>query len=218
MRSLRSQIVRPLLGIAEHVAPRLAGRAAFELFCRTPGRRWRSVRVRETLVSTGAFMNEARYHYLTSAYGSVICHEFRPASGGVGIATVLVLHGWGSRTEHMRSFVEVLRGRGLRVLALDLPGHGASGGRSLNMTKAVAAVKAVEEWFAPISTIIGHSFGGAVAVNALAGSIRGIEPVRASRLVLISAPNSMEPLFESVARRLGLGPRTRRAFFMKWGA
>lgn len=213
MHSLHLRTIRHLFGIAEHVAPRLAGRAAFALFCRTPDPERTSLRAREALEAARPFMEDARRHHLTSGYGSFICHEFRPAYGGTGLAAVLVIHGWGSRTEHLRPIVEALRGRGLRVLALDLPGHGQSSGRTLNMAKAVAAVKAVEEWFAPISTIVGHSLGGAVAVNALAGSVRGVNPVRAHRLVLIATPNSMRPLFETTAWQLGLGPRTRQAFF-----
>ena len=38
MASFGVKVIRSVFGIAEHVAPRLVGRAAFELFCRTPAR------------------------------------------------------------------------------------------------------------------------------------------------------------------------------------
>jgi pimeloyl-ACP methyl ester carboxylesterase len=212
MHSFRLQLVRGFFGIAEHVAPRLAGRLAFALFCRTSRPERTSPKARAAIDAAGDFMMGARCHRLTNAHGSFVCHEFRPPSGGAGRGTVLVLHGWASRTEHMRFIIEALLAHGLRVLALDFPGHGASPGRRLNMAVAVEAVKTVEEWFAPFTAILGHSFGGAVAVNAAAGSIRGIAPVETRRLALIAAPDAMEPVFRSFARHCRLGKRTYEGF------
>ena len=67
------------------------------------------------------------------------------------------------------------------------------------------------EWFGPFAAVVGHSFGGAVAVNAVAGSIPGIPPLAASKLVLIAAPSSMPRLFQDFGRHLNLGPRTQSA-------
>ena len=36
MAPFAHKVIRTLFGAGEHVAPALAGRAAFELFCRTP--------------------------------------------------------------------------------------------------------------------------------------------------------------------------------------
>ncbi|WP_246248977.1 alpha/beta hydrolase [Chelativorans alearense] len=213
MISFPLQLVRGLFAIAEPVAPRLTGRAAFALFCRTPNPRRASQRAREALRAAGPFMMEARRHWLTSDYGHFVCHEFRPHAGGRGWSTALVVHGWGSRSEHMRAIIEELRGRGMRVVALDMPGHGASAGRRLNMAMAVAAVKTAELWLGPFSVMIGHSLGGAVIVNAAVGSIEGIAPVAAERLVTIAAPNAMQHVFDGFARHCGLGRRTREAFY-----
>src|SRR5690606_34741823 len=136
------------------------------------------------------FMAEARHHRLQTPYGCAVAHDFRPAQGRRS-PSVLVLHGWGSRTEHMRPIIEALPAQGFRVIALDLPGHGASPGRRLNLAIAVAAVRSASDWFGPFASIVGHSFGGAVAVNAVAGSIRGMAPVEARRIVLISTPSSV---------------------------
>ena len=111
----------------------------------------------------------------------------------------------------MRTIIETLRQEGFRVLSVDLPGHGSSAGRRLNLASAVVAVRAVADWFGPFAAIVGHSFGGAVAVNAAAGSIHGVAPVVTQRLVLISAPSSMPALFVDFGRFLGLGARTQVA-------
>ena len=79
------------------------------------------------------------------------------------------------------------------------------------MVSAVRAASVVAEWFGPFAAVVGHSFGGAVAFNAVAGSIDGIAPVAASKLVLIAAPSSMPHLFRDFGRFLNLGPRTQSA-------
>ncbi|TIU66099.1 MAG: alpha/beta hydrolase, partial [Mesorhizobium sp.] len=104
MASFGMKVIRGVFGAAEHVAPRLSGRAAFELFC-------------------------------------VAVHEFRPEPGREPRGTVLVIHGWRSRTEYMRALIEGFRGAGYKVVSLDLPGHGHSLGRHLNMVNAVEAVR-----------------------------------------------------------------------------
>src|SRR5690606_37699064 len=106
---------------------------------------------------------------------------------------------------------ERLAGEGFRVIALDLPGHGASPGRRLNLALAVAAVRAAADWFGPFAAIVGHSFGGAVAVNAVAGSVEGIDAVQADRLVLVASPSSMPAIFDDFGQFLGLGAHTQLA-------
>lgn len=203
-------LIRSAFTLAEQIAPRLTGRAAFELFCRTPDPKRVSPREASVLDGAAAFMDEARHHRLPTRHGCVVAHDFRGKAGSHA-PTALVIHGWRSRTEHMRYVIEALRGDGFRVIALDLPGHGASSGRRLNMATAVAAVRAAADWFGPFAVAVGHSFGGAVAINAAAGSIAGVAPIDTGRLVLISAPSSMPAIFEDFGRFLGLGTRTQVA-------
>jgi pimeloyl-ACP methyl ester carboxylesterase len=209
MASFGLKVIRGLFGVAEHVAPSLAGRAAFNLFCRTPGRRSLTQGERRAIMQAGPFMQEARHHRLRTRSGCVMVHEFRPARKPIG--AVLVIHGWRSRTEYMRSLIEGFRGAGFRVMALDLPGHGHSSGRRLNMVTAVDAAQTAGEWFGPFAAVVGHSFGGAVAVNAAVGSVPSIAPLATEHLVLIAAPNSMSDLFEGFGRFVNLGRRTYSA-------
>lgn len=137
--------------------------------------------------------------------------EFKPPAGTRPIGTVLVVHGWRSRTEYMKALIEGFREAGYGVISLDLPGHGQSSGRRLNMAIAVDAARVAAEWFGPFAAVVGHSFGGAVALNAAVGSVVGIAPIPTSRLVLISAPSSIPALFEDFGRFLNLGPRSQVA-------
>jgi pimeloyl-ACP methyl ester carboxylesterase len=135
-------------------------------------------------------------------------HEFRP-EGKAARGSVLVIHGWRSRTEYMHLLIEGFLEAGYRVLSLDLPGHGGSLGRRLNMALAVEAVRRAADWFGPFTAMVGHSFGGAVAVNAAVGSVDGLAPVAVDRLVTIASPSSMPKLFADFGRMLKLGPRSQ---------
>ncbi|KQU70006.1 hydrolase [Aminobacter sp. DSM 101952] len=210
MASIGLKVIRRLFGAAEVVSPRLAGRAAFELFRRTPSEKSLSEAERRAIGRAADFMAEARHHRIKTRTGCVAMHEFRPSQGRQA-GTVLVIHGWRSRTEYMRALIEGYCSAGYRVVSLDLPGHGGSLGRALDMAMAVEAATLAGQWFGPFEAIVGHSFGGAVAVNAAAGTVKGFAPLSANRLVLIAAPDSMPRLFEDFGRYVNLGARTQQA-------
>ncbi|RUX05824.1 alpha/beta hydrolase, partial [Mesorhizobium sp. M8A.F.Ca.ET.059.01.1.1] len=149
MASFGLKVIRGVFGAAEHVAPRITGRAAFELFCRTPSTRTLTDGERRAIDRAAEFMAEARHHRLKTATGCVMVHEFRPEPGREPAGSVLVIHGWRSRTEYMRALIEGFRAAGYRVVSLDLPGHGHSQGRHLNMVNAVEAARVAGEWFGP---------------------------------------------------------------------
>ncbi len=205
------KVIQGVFGAAEHVAPRFVGRAAFEIFCRTPNPKKLTEGEKRAICRAASFMAEARHHRIPTKSGCVAMHEFRPPQRRADAGTVLVLHGWRSRSEYMKALIMGYRDAGYRVLSLDLPGHGGSPGRRLTMVSAVQAVRAAGEWFGPFAAVVGHSFGGAVAANAVAGSVQGIPALEASTMVLIAAPSSMPLLFEEFGRMLNLGPRTQSA-------
>lgn len=212
MASFGFMVIRGAFAVAEHLAPRLTGRAAFALFSRTPRARRISQRERAVLESARETMDSARRHRLQTPQGCIAAYDFAPVGAGrLHAPCVLVLHGWGSRAAHMASLIAGLAESGFRVIALDLPGHGESAGRRLNMASAVRAVHEADQWFGPFAAVIGHSFGGAVAANAVVGSIAGVPKLRAGRLVMISAPNSMPAIFSDFSRFLNLGTRTQTA-------
>lgn len=212
MAPLSQKFIRSLFGTAEHIAPALAGRIAFELFARTQNPKSLTQGAKKAVDRAAGFLAEARRHCLTTRFGRVTVFEFRPDSGKPRRGTVLVIHGWASRTEYMKTLIEGFRAADYRVVSLDLPGHGHSPGRRLTMVSAVEAARVAGEWFGPFAAIVGHSFGGAIAVNAVAGSVKGIAPLAADRLVLIAAPNSMPAIFKDFARQLNLGRRSYRNF------
>ncbi len=215
MASFGLKVIRGLFGFGERVVPSLAGRMAFELFCRTPNVRRLTEGERRAVESASMFMQGARHHRLKAGTGCVVAHEFWPEPGRVPAGTVLVVHGWRSRTEYMRALIEGFRDAGYRVVSLDLPGHGQSGGRRLTMAGAVEAVRQADELFGPFAAVVGHSFGGAVATSAVAGSVKSIAPLRTGRLVLVAAPCVISAVFEKFSDMLNVGPRSRAAMSRK---
>ncbi|RWO57251.1 alpha/beta fold hydrolase [Mesorhizobium sp.] len=211
MASFGLKVIRGVFAAAEHVAPRLTGRAAFELFCRTPNAKILSDGERRAVDRAAGFMAEARHHRLKTKNGCVMVHEFRPEPGRRAAGTVLVIHGWRSRTEYMRTLIEAYRDAGYKVVSLDLPGHGQSQGRRLTLVSAVEAARLTGEWFGPFVAVVGHSFGGAVAANAVVGSVKDVPPLAAERLVLIAAPSSLPEIFNDFSRMLSVGPRSQAA-------
>ena len=212
MASLLQKVIHLGFGISDRLAPEFAGRLAFRLFSTTPARRVKSEKARQVLKDAKPTMAAGRQFILAISRGAVSTRYFA-APSGQGSELVLVTHGWGSRTEHMLPIIEALQRSGKAVVALDLPGHGQSTGRTLDMALAVEAVNAVWCQFGPISTMVGHSFGGAVIVNAAIGSVQGVPACKPDRLVLISAPNSLPAVFQWFADWLGLREKSRNALF-----
>ena len=211
MASFGLKVIRSLFGAAEHVVPGVAGRVAFELFCRTPDAKALSEGERRAVERAAGFMARALQHRLKTAAGFVAAHEFRPEPGRAPAGTVLVLHGWRSRTDYMRALIEGFCRAGYAVVSLDLPGHGQSTGRRLTVVSAAEAMRLAGERFGPFTAVVGHSFGGLAAASAVAGQIEGIPPLDVKCLVLIAAPASLPTIFAAFSGMLNVGPRSQAA-------
>ncbi|GAB3792652.1 alpha/beta fold hydrolase [Nocardioides ungokensis] len=113
----------------------------------------------------------------------------RPASYGVAGDGPLVvfLHGWGLSHRTYRHGLELLVGHGVRVLAPALPGFAGTA----SLPEDAFTLQGYAEWVAafleeygvdePV-TLIGHSFGGGVALHAA-----HLRPDLFGRLVLVNS-------------------------------
>ncbi|SDH52481.1 Alpha/beta hydrolase family protein [Bosea robiniae] len=207
MTTATLRYMRPLVRAASFIAPRTAGRLAFRLFC-TPPRP--STRNGNGKMGQPPRLQQASLRAIPFPCGSVQAYVFEPEERAP-IRTVLLVHGWTGDAASMTGFVEPLLTAGFRVVAFDLPGHGASTGRELNIPLGVASLAAVARVFGPFHAIVTHSFGGAITLAALAGSVRGQPVVSADRLVLISAPSSITRITRQFGHAIGLGRRGQAA-------
>lgn len=198
--------VRPLVRAASLIAPGATGRLAFRLFCTPPRPAKRNGNGKAGEQAPPPKLRQASLRAIPFPCGSVQSYVFEPEAG-VAARTVLLVHGWTGDAASMAGFVEPLLAAGFRVVAFDLPGHGASTGRELNIPLGVASLAAVARVFGPFHAIVTHSFGGAITLAALAGSVRGQPGVSAGRLVLISAPSSITSITRQFGDAIGLGRR-----------
>jgi pimeloyl-ACP methyl ester carboxylesterase len=121
---------------------------------------------------------------------------------------VLALHGWRGRTTQFRPLAALLLERGIRTVAVELPGHGISVGDSASPRLIGELLIEIERITGPVHTAIGHSFGGA-ALGA--GLVYGF---RSQRLVIVSSPTRVSRIPILLAKSAGL-PATAMAEFQK---
>jgi pimeloyl-ACP methyl ester carboxylesterase len=207
----KQKVIAAVLGQGGRVFPRLAGRIAFDLFCRTNDPHKLGKGERAAVERAKPIMTEARHHCLKISTGSVVAHQFRASQSVPYKGRALVAHGWRSRTDFMAVMIAGLCADGFDVVGLDLPGHGQSSGRTLNVKRGVEAIQAATEWLGPFDLAVGHSFGGVVVVNAAVGGIAGFAPVPFGKLAIIASPNSMPNMFKGVGQYFGLGKRAQQA-------
>ena len=211
MASFGLKVIRLALSGVAKVSPHAAGRAAFRLFATTPGRRPRTAKEKELLARSDGWMRQAQRVELRFAGGTAVAHRFaaRPCETFAG--RVLVVHGWGSRAAYLSALTEGLVAAGHEVVALDLPGHGASRGRTLTLPMAVRAIDAAWQRFGGFDYFCGHSFGGASLACAASGLVPSVPAHRPRRLVTIGSPSEMTWLFKDLGRLLKLGPKAQVA-------
>ncbi|MGL3605234.1 alpha/beta hydrolase [Rhizobium sp. G187] len=205
MASLAHKVTRLTLSQLERVAPAASGRLAFELFCLTPSRKPKGSKAREAFDVGRERLRGAIVTKLALSKGMAAMHHWPQSSGDPSPARVLVVHGWGSRAEYLSALAVGLRQAGADVVLLDLPGHGASSGRRLDLRIATEAILAAERQFGAFDGVVGHSFGGAAVMMAAGGVFADIGTLKARRIALIGSPSSMADVFNGFAKSVGLG-------------
>jgi pimeloyl-ACP methyl ester carboxylesterase len=183
-------IVGRLLGLLSRLAPEVSARIAL----------WLTRRTRRGNARRG-FGREIARHRVGS--GEVVLHSFALNRGG---PRVLLVHGWNAAADHWAPMAAALTARGLDVLAVDLPGHGATRGRASSLPRFVRALERIEREHGPFDAWIGHSMGANAALASLA---RG---ARARRLVLIGPLVRPAWALRGFARGFGLTAAATRAY------
>lgn len=114
--------------------------------------------------------------------------------------TVLLVHGWNGASAQLSPFVEPLVRAGYYVAALDLPAHGASGGRHTTVAGFADAISRVGRRLGPVHAVVAHSLGAAGAIWALADGLQ------AERAVLLAPAVNLPRFPRGFARFLGYSP------------
>ncbi|MHB0951908.1 MAG: alpha/beta hydrolase [Allorhizobium sp.] len=191
------------------VSPKAAGALAFSLFCRTPSRRTKGPKAQATFKAGAELLAGAERAILQTPSGKIAA--YRLVSMKERAPRVLVVHGWGSRAEFLADLAAGIHQGGAEVILIDLPGHGRSSGRLLNMRIAAEAIAAAQGHFGPFDGVVGHSFGGASVMTAAGGIFADVAALDPGTFVLIGAPSEIQGIFNGFAEHLKLTIPVRRA-------
>lgn len=108
----------------------------------------------------------------------------RVLDAGDGVPTLLLLHGIGARADRFVRNLDALASGGLRVIAVDLPGHGfatkASAGPGTVPELAEFVLDVLDVLEVERATLVGTSLGGHVSATMAC-----VAPERVDRLVLV---------------------------------
>ncbi|CAN7475149.1 alpha/beta fold hydrolase [Pararhizobium sp. LjRoot238] len=211
MASVAIEVTRLALKCVSAVSPETAGRLAFRLFSVTPGRKPSNGKEKALLAAAAPVMATARPVTLSFAGGWVMARHFEGRADRGAAKRVLLVHGWGSRSDYLATMIEGLLAGGAEVVALDWPGHGASPGRTLTMPAAVRAIDAAWRHFGGFDVSVGHSFGGASLACAAGGLVCDVPSHIAKSMVLIGAPSEMTWLFKGFGKLLRLSRKAQLA-------
>ncbi len=112
---------------------------------------------------------------------------------------VLLVHGWAGRGSQFTAWVDVFVEAGFGVTVMDAPAHGDSSGKRASLFDFANAIEEVNRHYGPFEAIVGHSLGGAAALNAAS---RGV-PVK--QLVTLGAPGEIrQVMYRAFRQKMGL--------------
>lgn len=197
------QVIRFGLGTVNALAPGLGARLSYRLFCRTDSPKPKGEKARAVHREGMDILGRAAAVPVAVDGRAVMSYRFE--GGKADAPSVLIVHGWGSSAAYLARMAEGLAATGARVVVMDLPGHGRSEGRHLDVSLAARAIAAVARHHGT-DHLIGHSFGGATSLLAVSGFLPGSTPLPVQRLAIIGAPGRFDFIFEGFAEAFRLSP------------
>ncbi len=199
MKALLNKWVPLMIGAQVNVlnifSGRAAGKKAFEIFCTT-----RKGKLRPKDLD---FLNTCQSKKLLTDGGDAIqTYSWNDA----GKETVLLMHGWESNAARWKPIIPLLLNEGYRVVAMDGPAHGGSGGKMINVPFYATAINRVVDAYQP-DHLVGHSMGGMSVVYFL----HNHGPKSVKSVALLGAPAQLPPIIANYKKILGLSDATIRS-------
>ncbi|MPZ71761.1 MAG: alpha/beta fold hydrolase [Nitriliruptorales bacterium] len=137
---------------------------------------------------------------LSIPFGRGVLHGFTAGEG----PSVLLVHGWGDRASRLGALIAPLVDAGFRVVAVDLPAHGASPGVRTNAYGVAAAIRATAQHVGGVYGVVAHSMGGLETIIALR------QELAAERVVLLASAVRLHHAMERFETMFVLRPRAMR--------
>lgn len=191
--------------------PEVAGRRAFRLFC-TPALSSHRSPDHDALAERARFhLRAATAAKLRTRGGAVMTYVLEPTSGQAS-TTVLLVHGWTGEASFMSAFADYFLRRGLRVVLLDLPAHGASPGRFTSLIDCAHAIGDVARAIGPVRLVVGHSIGALAALVAGGGRPPMHAAADFAAYILVAMPDRFTDVTRAFGVEQRLGPAAQRIF------
>jgi hypothetical protein len=189
----------------------IAGDMAFRIFCAPELSQYRSANHQQLAARARFHLRNARWERIPTPIADIQTYAFEP-DRDEPIGTVLAVHGWTGEASFMTAIAEPIRRAGFRVVLLDLPAHGLSGGSSTNMIDCARATGLIGTHFGPLDGIVAHSFGGVISLVAAEGQPPMPFRLEVPRIVLIASPDRLSRITKDFARYWDLSAGGQRAF------
>jgi len=193
------QYLRTKFKTISKLAPAIAGRMAFELFC-TPYPKYKKRKA------------PAIFHHATKRTvvltDQTKIHGFEWLPSKPNDQTVLIAHGYASYAFKFEHYIAPLLKMGYRVLAFDAPAHGQSEGKHIHVVVYQEAIQKIMEQAGPIHHFIGHSLG-ALTLSMIAEKI---DQAEARKFVLIAPATKTTTTFANFFKMMHLNEVTKAAF------
>jgi pimeloyl-ACP methyl ester carboxylesterase len=193
------QYLRTKFKTISKLAPAIAGRMAFELFC-TPYPKYKKRKA-------PAIFHHATKRTVVLADQTKI-HGFEWLPSKPNDQTVLIAHGYASYAYKFEHYIAPLLKMGYRVLAFDAPAHGQSEGKHIHVVVYQEAIQKIMEQAGPIHHFIGHSLG-ALTLSMIAEKI---DQAEARKFVLIAPATKTTTTFANFFKMMHLNEVTKAAF------
>jgi alpha-beta hydrolase superfamily lysophospholipase len=190
---LLQRLIRTGFPWLERVAPTLANRLFVYIFF-TPFRH--QAPEKEEVCARGAAIT-----FLNYRGRKVAVYEW-----GEGDRCVWVVHGWAGRATQFRKMIPALNKVGYRVIGFDGPGHGRSGGKQTNAIEFREVMELLAKTYGTPVAIVGHSFGGAASLYAIANGLA------VPKLIEIGSPVDRTAILRSYLKAIN-GSEARITFF-----
>ena len=198
------QYLRTKFKTISKLAPAIAGRMAFELFC-TPYPKYKKRKA------------PAIFHHATKRTvvltDQTKIHGFEWLPSKPNDQTVLIAHGYASYAFKFEHYIAPLLKMGYRVLAFDAPAHGQSEGKHIHVVVYQEAIQKIMEQAGPIHHFIGHSLG-ALTLSMIAEKI---DQAEARKFVLIAPATKTTTTFANFFKMMHLNEVTKAAFLQDVG-
>jgi pimeloyl-ACP methyl ester carboxylesterase len=194
MKNLITRFIGMYLNFLGIVAPRLAGKKGFLLFCR-PFR---------------APMNSKHHEFLNSADKFIVERDGRSVQAfkwGNGEKKILFIHGWQSHTYRWKAYIEALSREDHTIYAFDAPAHGMSEGNFLSLPVYSEMIEALIGQVGKIDTAVTHSMGS----FSLLYCFHRNPNLPVNNMVLMAAPGEAKDFITVFRSTLKLNDRTVNA-------